>query len=388
MKNFRLIHPVAPSSGDRPAATLRLETTSSGRVALLVGETAVVCGVADFARGLADTLDKRGTRTENIDLSDPSQPLRDLWKCISQAHATIANVPLVAWKRLPFKPLLAIALSRIAGRKTIVVLHEWAGLHRLRRLVLRPLIAMATDIVVLSPTIRRELSADRWIGWAARKASFAPLPPNIEPSGHRTETPFSRQLKDARRAGRPIVGVFGSIYPGKLPLAALSVAEELKRRGENPLIAFIGHFIRASDNIEQIFWREVRARDLADNVAVSGFVASEAELFGIFEKIDAFVYRFAEGMTARRSSVLAAVQSGRPVIVTAPADNDEFSHHAKLSNIIARGALVFIPRDASDAAYADAIVAAIAKEDRENPIVAAAWWDDLAASIERVLRGQ
>jgi hypothetical protein len=42
-----------------------------------------------------------------------------------------------------------------------------------------------------------------------------------------------------------------------------------------------------------------------------------------------FCYPLEEGITARRSSILACVQSGRPVIVTGPAGTDEFDHHPR-----------------------------------------------------------
>ena len=57
---------------------------------------------------------------------------------------------------------------------------------------------------------------------------------------------------------------------------------------------------------------------IADDVIVSGFVASDHEVFGLFSEIDAFCYPLDEGLTARRSSVLTCVQSGRPLIVTGP----------------------------------------------------------------------
>ena len=57
---------------------------------------------------------------------------------------------------------------------------------------------------------------------------------------------------------------------------------------------------------------------IADDVIVSGFVASDHEVFGLFSEIDAFCYPLDEGLTARRSSILTCVQSGRPLIVAGP----------------------------------------------------------------------
>ena len=91
---------------------------------------------------------------------------------------------------------------------------------------------------------------------------------------------------------------------------------------------------------------------------VSGFVASDAEVFGLFNEVDAFCYPLDEGLTARRSSVLTCVQSGRPLIVTGPALPDEFDHHPRFKALIDRGAIVLVPRGSTNEAYADGIVAA------------------------------
>jgi len=64
--------------------------------------------------------------------------------------------------------------------------------------------------------------------------------------------------------------------------------------------------------------RPRRELGITDDVIVSGFVASEHEVFGLFSEVDAFCFSLDEGLTARRSSVLTCVQSGRPVIATAP----------------------------------------------------------------------
>jgi len=47
----------------------------------------------------------------------------------------------------------------------------------------------------------------------------------------------------------------------------------------------------------------------------------------LFERIGVFLFLFPEGLTARRSSVIACLQSNRPVVVSAPRSGDEFRHH-------------------------------------------------------------
>ena len=73
-----------------------------------------------------------------------------------------------------------------------------------------------------------------------------------------------------------------------------------------------------------------------------------------------------EGLTARRSSVLTCVQSGRPVIATGPAEPDEFDHHPRFKELIDRGAIVLVSRGSSDDAYADRIASALQAPQRQG----------------------
>ena len=121
------------------------------------------------------------------------------------------------------------------------------------------------------------------------------------------------------RDGRLLIGHFGSIYPGKQPNALLEIGAILKAAGRKPLVVYIGSFIRGVDNVEEDFHARAAELGVADDVIVSGYVASDHEVFGLFSEIDAFCYPLDEGLTARRSSILTCVQSGRPLVVTGPA---------------------------------------------------------------------
>ena len=67
-------------------------------------------------------------------------------------------------------------------------------------------------------------------------------------------------------------------------------------------------------------------------------------MFGLFSEIDAFCYPLDEGLTARRSSILTCVQSGRPLIVAGPVLPEEFDHHPRFKELIDRGAIVLVAR--------------------------------------------
>jgi glycosyltransferase involved in cell wall biosynthesis len=340
------------------------------------------CGVGQFTRLLRETIEKLdpGTST-TLTLTRSEGSIAEIWRATGSARNVVCNFPIVAWKRVMFRPLLAMAMARLRGRRIILIQHEWAGLHWLRRVTYIPALLLADTIVMFSPLVRRELADDPVIGWTARKCVLAPLPPNIEAPAGIADTKLRQRLAAAREAGQLVIGHFGSIYPGKQPNALLDISAILKERGLKPLLVYIGSFIRGVDKVEEEF--HVRAAELGigDDVIVSGYIASDHEVFGLFSQIDAFCYPLEEGLTARRGSVVTCVQSGRPVIVTGPARPDEFDHHPRFRELIDRGAIVLVPRDAGETAYADRIGSALKWPSVQAPFDFDGWWRDVALAI-------
>lgn len=348
----------------------------------LLGAGHPPCGIGDFSRLLLDTLRAAEPGAHHALTLEPRLfPLAETWAAIGRADAVVANFPVVAWKRALFGPLAVYALAKLRRRACLTILHEWAGLHRLRRLVLRPLLLLSDTIFLVSPQVREELAADPLVGFLARRGALMPVPPNLSRPAGIADSPLRQRLLAARRAGRVVLGHFGSIYPGKQPEAVLDIAAALAARGEDPLLVFIGSFIKASDGIEGVFDAKVAALGLADAVVVSGYVASAEELFGLFETVDAFAYVLPEGLTARRASVLACVQAGRPVVVTAPMRADEFDHHPRYHALLAAGAILPVPRGAPAEAYAEAVLGARARPTRLPEIDRAAWFRDAADGL-------
>ena len=155
----------------------------------------------------------------------------------------------------------------------------------------------------------------------------------------------------------------------------------LKERGLKPLIVYIGSFIRGVDNVEEEFHARAAELGHADDVIVSGYVASDHEVFGLFSEIDAFCYPLEEGLTARRSSVLACVQSGRPVIVTGPAEARRIRSSSPLQGIDRSRRHRAGPADAGEAAYADRIVSALKWPSVQMPFEFDGWWQDVAQAV-------
>jgi glycosyltransferase involved in cell wall biosynthesis len=346
----------------------------------------MTCGVGQFTRLLQETVEKLEPGScISLTLTRGHGSIGDIWRAVGAARGVVCNFPLVAWKRVIVRPLLALAIARLRGRRAVLVQHEWGGLHWLRRITYMPALLLADTIVMFSPLVRRELAGDSVVGSAARKCVLAPLPPNIEAPAGITDTKLRQRLAAARESGRLVIGHFGSIYPGKQPNALLDIGAILKARGLKPLIVYVGSFIRATDNVEEEFHARAGELGLTDDVIVSGYVASDHEVFGLFSEVDAFCYPLDEGLTARRSSVLTCAQSGRPVIVTGPAQADEFDHHPRFRELIDRGAVVLVPRGSGDDAYADRIAAALNWPSVHAPFDFDGWWRDVAEAVRAQL---
>jgi len=353
------------------------------RTLFLGAGAAMQCGVGQFARRLGETIEKLSPgSTTTLTLTHEDGTLADIWHAAGTAETIVCNFPIVAWKRVVLLPLLALAMARLRGQRVILVQHEWAGLHRLRRVTYMPALLLAHRIVMFSPLVRRQLAADPVVGWTAKKCVLAPLPPNIEAPAGFGESSLHRRLAAARAARRLVIGHFGSIYPGKQPTALLGIGAILKARGMNPLIVYIGSFIRGMDTVERDFYARADELGLKADVIVSGYVASDHEVFGLLSEIDAFCYQLDEGLTARRSSILACVQSGRPVIVTGPAEPDEFDHHPRFRSLIDHGAIALVPRGAPDEVYADTITSALNRHVVTARFDFDGWWEDVARAVQ------
>jgi glycosyltransferase involved in cell wall biosynthesis len=344
------------------------------------------CGVGQFTRLLYETIDKLAPGScTTLTLTRSEGSIADIWRAVGSAPSVVCNFPIVVWKRVIFRPLLALAIARLLRRRVVLIQHEWASLHWLRRITYLPALLLADTIVMFSPLVQRELADDRPSGWTAQKCVLAPLPPNIEAPAGIADSKLRQRLAAARRDGRLVIGHFGSIYPGKQPNALLDICAILKQRGLNPLAVYIGSFIRGVDKVEEEFYARAKELGIVDDVVVSGYVASNHEVFGLFNEVDVFCYPLEEGLTARRSSVLTCVQSGRPVIVTGPAEADEFDHHQRFKELIDRGAIVLVERGSSDDIYADRIASVLKAPPAQPPFDFDGWWLDVAQAIRQQL---
>src|SRR5882757_2494585 len=92
------------------------------------------CGVGYFTRLLQETVEKLepGSST-TLTLTRSEGSFSEIWHAVGSAQSVVCNFPIVAWKRVMFRPLLALVIARIRRRRIVLIQHEWGALHWLRR---------------------------------------------------------------------------------------------------------------------------------------------------------------------------------------------------------------------------------------------------------------
>lgn len=351
----------------------------------LVSEAHAPCGVEHFARTLASRLAERMPGChDTMPLTGQPGESAVLRRALAGRDTLIVNVPVVAWKRKLLSPLRAMAAARRSGVRVVLVLHEWADLDWKRRLALMPALRLADQILVSSPHVRDGLSSDRASRLMRHAAGLVPIPPNLRAPTAYPATPLTRQLDNLKGTGALLVGTFGAIYPKKQPTAILDIVAAVRAHGRDAHAVFVGDFVRSGGSDAQAGLEAAAAeRRLTGKTIVTGFIGPADELFGVLSRLDVLVYDFIEGLTSRRGSVLAAMQSGRPVLVNGSRRPDEFDHHPTYQRAIASGALYLLPPAAPAAAFADAIMIALARDGSASAGIDfdAAWSDAVDAVI-------
>src|SRR5438445_10699242 len=139
------------------------------------------CGVGQFTRLLHETIEKLEPGiSATLTLTREEGSLAEIWRAVGTAQSVVCNFPIVAWKRVIFAPLVAMAIARLRRRKVVLIQHEWNGLHWLRRITYMLALLLAATIIMFSPLVRRGLAKDPVVGWPARRSVQARLTPHME----------------------------------------------------------------------------------------------------------------------------------------------------------------------------------------------------------------
>jgi len=347
----------------------------SARLDVLVSDSPTPCGVEAFARRLAATA---GDRARTRPLGSPAG---------GDAGVLVLNLPVVAWKKRLVEPVTAALKARAAARPVLIVLHEWDDLDWKRRASYAPLLPLANAILFSSPEVALQFAASPLSRLATSRRGLVPIPPNVVMPERLPETDLSRRIAAQRADGRLVLGHFGSIYPRKQSRQILDLTAALVERGANPFAVFIGSFVRGQDDVEAAFMAHARELGVADRILVTGYVASDADLFAAFAEVDVFAYLFAEGLTSRRGSVLACAMAGRPVVVNAPEHAAAFDHHPTYRRLMEEGRLRLVPTKAALDVVAETVEAAVVLPRQAGGLDVEAAWRDALEAVDTILAG-
>jgi hypothetical protein len=219
------------------------------------------------------------------------------------------------------------------------------------------------------------------IGWLPLTKGLVPIPPNIKRPPKLRSSALTDRLMAEKARGRTILGHFGSIYPKKRSTFVLDIAADLKRSHTDVFVVFIGSFVKGTDSVEVEFRARAAALGLDDDILVTGYIESAEEIFAVFGCVDTFVYSFADGLSSRRGSVLACLQSGRRIVVNAPAEPGEFDHHPAFLEAVARPILKMVPTHATSWDFAAAISSLDAHAAPESSRIFEDSWRDAAFAV-------
>jgi glycosyltransferase involved in cell wall biosynthesis len=344
------------AQGTRPASTRRLQ--GSGRALFLVSPSAAPCGVEMFTRRVAETWREIGFFETSVQVSGKITDLLHIWTALKGVDALVTSFPVVAWKKVLLAPLMALVLALMRGKQTILFLHEWDDLDWRRRLVIFVYALFARHILFSSPMVLAQFRTSALARRLGVETSVVPIPSNIKPAASAGSSSLAKRVRAERDKGKLVIGHFGSIYPRKQADFVLEVAAELKHLGRDVFVTLVGGFVKGHDRVEEDLYAKVRGLGLEGNVLVAGYIESEREILALFEEVDCFVYRFAEGLSSRRGSVLACLQSGKLVVVNAPASASEFAHHRVYRLALESGSLCLTEKDADAKRYAATLLAA------------------------------
>ncbi len=215
----------------------------------------------------------------------------------------------------------ALRLTRRAP-PLLVTLHEFEKVRTRRRLAAVPLVSGATSVVVTNEPEREFLAR----GWPGRTSDVQVirLGSNLEPGdGRGTSGPDppvqSREPAGADGSDRTevlSVGTFGIIRPDKSFPSLLRAFAHARRAFAGPARLVVIAEPIADPGLEREVEALLAALDLAPHV-VWRSAPTAADAARELAQLDVCVLPYADGVTFRRGSFIAAARLGLPIVTTA-----------------------------------------------------------------------
>jgi glycosyltransferase involved in cell wall biosynthesis len=317
------LRPMAPPMALPPALspTRTAPPTSATRIRLVCGpRRSEVDGILDYANRLASALADEGLEVE-VDHERPDA---------RPADVVLLNYNPFSFNRWGFAPRLAPSLRRARGRKSLIslIVHEsyvpplnwrWTVMGAWQRRQLRILHRSADLIFTPVQSLAEELRDLR----PERPVVHLPVGSNLPDMRHCRDSERDRLEIDQDAL---VIAAFGTDHPSRRIDDVAAAANAAADRGGKVVVLNLGagappiRGVRESVRLIQPGWLEasVVARHLA--------------------AADLFVAPFVDGVSTRRTTLMAALQHGLPVVGTDGRLTDDVLRRAKY-------ALTLVPVD-------------------------------------------
>ncbi len=253
-----------------------------------------ICGVGDYSENLGNAMQAAGEQVVVFHRIDWS--MGKLWKHLSDLRALEVDLYLMQYptEGYGYSIVPQLLMFGLLGRRRVVTLHEYFRKSLKGKIAIYAFFLAGCDFVFTNELDAR--FARRWSPWI-RSPRIIPIGSNI---------PWS-----ARHASEFDLSYFGLIRPQKGIEEFLLRAREFKVQVPNARIALIGNVPRGYEDY---------AQEVFDQSSGSGFVVmtgldpkSVGTLLG---KSKICFFPFADGLSERRGSVMAAMGNGSLVVGT------------------------------------------------------------------------
>jgi len=362
----------------RPATpAVRASSAAMRPVLIPISGRDVTCGVSDYVRTLAASIEAVRPGLVEVAHVEPGRPLAFMRLILARLRAggTVhLNLPVEGWgtSLLPGASLFLARLLTRRGR-AVLTLHEWLSLHPLRHLSLLPNLWVADVAILVSRQQWRGFRVARSVrrGLAAR-ARMIPIGPNIMHAGE-APTPAPRPAD-----GRLRIGYFGVLYASKQPGLMLESLAALARRGRDACLVVCGDFLADKPEERDAFLAQARALGVEDRLEMRGRIEDPRDVLDLLASCDLHLLLYSDGVSTRRSSFLACLQLPQPIVTTQPVEPDEFEGWPAVEGAIEAGEIICLPADATPEAVAEAIEKAADEAGLRKPADLAELWSKAA----------
>jgi glycosyltransferase involved in cell wall biosynthesis len=295
---------------------------SSGRhkrIALMTASSASEAdGIRDYTHRLSATLRASGLNARVVEWSRQGAPTaengrRSPWGAADElggADAVIVQYCPFSFGRRGFAPALPLFLGRLRRRKPrpliAVMFHEtYVDMKNFRWMLMggwqrAQLVAIQAAADVQLCSIQRWTERLRRTS-LGRPVHHLPVASNL-PDGSALRSEVRRRIGAGPET--VVLGCLGLRHPGRLRAHAVAAAREAGSAARSVLLLDLGpgasSVVRLTENVELRATGFLQADELAGHIAAS----------------DVFLAPYMDGVSTRRSTVMAALQHGVPVVGT------------------------------------------------------------------------